>query len=235
MADAIGTLELPAPGQSGGEALADGNLQKVADYLKAFLADKLEANWQQVAPGTPFIKTLGLFNPEIAGLLSSDLPALFVYRSDMEEERMADDWYVDHSEITVLWLPNQVTQAQLTKRMPMLNGVAKAITMAVIAGRDPSWFDPGDPDTTARTLGSVLASRANLIREARLKSCKAALATIRSDKETAHYPCVRALIETHELTSWDLTLRGSPAAHQTTLTVNGQAVDVVRDPATPDP
>lgn len=236
MADAIGTLEFPAQTQPAGEALSDATLQKFLDYLTAYLRENLEANWQQVAPSIPIIRTTGLCNPEIAGLNNGDLPGLYVWRSRMQQERMADDWYVDHSEISVMWLPDPVTQVQVAKRIPFLNGVAKAIYMAIVLGRSPVWVDAGDPDPDASTLGSVLASRANLIMQPVLTHCEAAVASVRNDKETARYPCVRARIDAHELSIWDISLRGdSPPAHQTTLSIAGQTVDVVRDPPTPDP
>lgn len=235
MPDAIGTLEFPAQVQGGGEALGDATLQKFGAYLSAVLRSNLDAAWQQAAPNVPIIRTLGLFDPEIAGLNVSELPGLYVFRSDMQSERMADDWKVDHSEITVLWLPDPAVQAQLTKRMPFLNAVAKSIAMALILGRDPSWVDPGDTDPDAASRGSAIATRANLILEPQLKSCRSVIATVVNDREKAHYPAVRAKIDAHELSSWDLSLRGVPAAHQTTLAIDGFTVGVVRDPTTPEP
>jgi hypothetical protein len=233
MADAFGTLEFPAQPQGGDEAASDATLQKFGDFLSACITDKLGASWQSVAPSIPIIRTLGLYDPKVASFNNKDLPGLFVWRSRMQEERMADDWYVDHSEISILWVPDPIPQGQFTRRVPFLNGVAKTIYYAIVRGRDPAWIDPGDDDATAAAMGSVLTSRAGLIMQPILMHCEPVITSISADKETARYPSVLAKVDCHELSIWDGSLRGdSPPAHRTTLAIDGQPVGVIADPPT---
>lgn len=230
MADAFGTLEFPAQPQ-GDDAASDATLQKFGDYLAAVIRSKLGDAWGSIAPGAQIIKKIGLYDPKVAGFISTDLPGLFVWRSRMQAERMADDWYVDHSELSVLWCPDPIPQGQLTKRIPFLNGVAKTIYYAIVTGRDPAWVDAEDADTDSRTLGSVLATRANLILQPQLTHCEPVITQIHQDRETARYPSVLAKVDCHELSVWDLSLRGAtPPAHTTTLAIDGLTVGTIADP-----
>jgi hypothetical protein len=231
MADEFGTLEFPAQAQPAGEAASDPTLQKFGDYLAAVIRSKLGTAWAGIAPNARIIKTIGLYDPKVAALLTTDLPGLFVWRSRMQAERMADDWYVDHSELSVLWVPDPIPQGQFTRRVPFLNGVAKTIYYAIVTGRDPAWVDPEDTDPTAATAGSVLATCANLIMQPVLMHCEPVITQISQDRETARYPSVLAKVDCHELSLWDLSLRGdSPPAHTTTLDIDGFTVGVIADP-----
>jgi hypothetical protein len=229
MADTFGPLEFPAASQADGEAFSDPTLTRIGAYLKAVINANLGTLWAQVDPAGLPVKNVIQHDPQICGVNDTNLPALYLWRSQMREERETDEWYSDHAEISVIWLPAPATQDILRKRMPFINGVCKTILYAIVLGRHPSWVDAADTDPDASTLGSVLADLCGLLKPPKLTQAKPFLTKVQTEKETRSYPSALAHIETIELTDWDPSLRGEPAAHETIV----DTLVTLQDPVIP--
>ena len=229
MADTFGSLAYPADPDTG--ALSDPALDKFGAFIAAVINANLGGVWLQKFPGSPPIKGAPLLgNPEVTTLNERDLPSLFVWRQHMQQVRETDEWHTDHSTIHVLWTPPAVTQAVLGGLVPFFNGVTKCIFRAITLGRDPAWVDPGDEDPDARSLGSALTERAGLLYPPEITQCEPYLLKLQSDTQSRKYPSVLAKIKAVESTYWDPSLRGTPAAHTTSLENNGVGLVELQDP-----
>lgn len=234
MADSFGPFDFSGQAPPEG-ALSDPALDKIAAFVNAVLLSKLGSAWNQVDPGGKPVNSVFIADPKVTAINNRDLPSLYIWRSRMHQERVADDYYIDRSEISILWIASPQVQAKQQARLPVFNGIAKTIYWAFVRGRDESWVDSAD--TTNNKDGSEIASACGFLYPPELTHCEPYIYVQHVDQMSgaaaARYPGVLAKISGSEQTVWDPSIRGAPAAHTTTVSNNGVPLVEVEDPVTP--
>lgn len=164
LVDRWGAVSIPAQPQGDGATLGDPALSRTLAFLYAYLVTDGNANAPWCARfGQPLILSpLSLFpnapgDPLNGTFNDSYLPALFLWRADGGVfEQKADDYLLDNSVWTLLWVMPMGSQENQGARAPYVNQVAKAITDGLNYARTPSYVIQGDPDPYAAELGSFL-------------------------------------------------------------------------------
>jgi hypothetical protein len=178
-----GAVQIPAQtvaqvpnfsGDLGNRIQGDPALQLTLGFLYAFLVLDNNANgpWQ-AQTGYPIIASpLSLFahNPNDVVLSTSYMPALFLFRDDQagsEIVREADDWDVETSTWTMLWVtPNPASgQDVLRQYRQYANQFVKACVVGIDRGYTPSWVMPNDTDPSSRYRGSFYPFFTNVMRQ----------------------------------------------------------------------
>lgn len=203
MADQFGALQLPVPVVTPSGSLGDPALDAISSYLSAVITRDCGQAWTVlVGAGQPIIQTVSTTNPENGAFQKEDMPILFVWRpadGDLSEQ-WTDDLIRVTTKLSLLWITRPADQPRRAVRTPMGNAVAAAIRRALYVGRDPAWVDPLDPDLDARSLGSVLMTRAGLSEWPELITCKPQSIMIQLDESEARpYWAVGGSIEIAEV------------------------------------
>lgn len=156
-ASQFGALPLPIPAPGTGETVADPGLDVLLAFAKAVLIASANTAHQTVDPGTEdVVKTTRAHNPGQVVFSEKELPALFGWRISGESTTEADDYEIETSKITLLWILPPAQQEHLAARGPIVHGLAKALTAALKRSRHPAWIKGGDTDPQAATRGSFL-------------------------------------------------------------------------------
>lgn len=232
--DSYGALPIPVPAPAAGDSVADPALNVLGRYLRAVLNRYAVPAWASVAPGQDVVKTATATGAEDQTFNERDLPALFLWRTNENFARIADDWETDTSTVSVLWVPRPGPQAQLALRATFYNAVCKLINTALWNSRDPAWVDPTDPDPLASVLGSSVCARAGLLYQLTKQQSRPYTLTIQiDDAEPRAYPGILTTFEIAERFEPDLAgltaypaLR-SPAALDLELTIGGATAGTV--------
>lgn len=201
MSDTFGTLNFPVQSPTEYESVHDPALTMLGNYLQACLNAQLNKSWQVVNPGKKFVETVQENNPGDT-FNERDLPALFVFRTAIQDDQVTDDWTEQTTDVQVTWVPQTAVQAKRVMRTTGVNGLAKVIARALELGRSPVWVDPSDTDPDALVRGSVLIERAKLFRWPFIVSVRPDTVTITKDRDI-QYPAFTCIIRIHEITQWD--------------------------------
>jgi hypothetical protein len=166
--DAWGAVSIPAQPQGDGAVLGDPALTRTLQFLYAYLVTDAGANVPWTAQfGYPLIKSpLSLFthNPNEAVFQVDYLPSLYLWRPEGGDfEQKADDYLLDNSAWTMLWVMPLASQENQSARSPYVNQFAKAVADGLNHARTPSWSLLGDPDPLAASLGSFLWGALNVV------------------------------------------------------------------------
>ena len=167
--DSWGAITLPAQGQGDGAALGDPALSRTLAFLYAYLVTDGVANAPWTAEyNVPLIAGAPSLYPHapadtLAGAFNeSYLPSLFLWRGDGGEmEQAAEDYLLDRSMWTLLWVMPLGVQENQVLRSTYVNLFAKAVTAGLSRARTPGYVLQGDPDPTAATRGSYLWDAVN--------------------------------------------------------------------------
>jgi hypothetical protein len=156
MSDEFGAVELPIPVPVDTEPVTDPGIAIFGAYLKAMLVFYAGDAWAVRAPSEPLVKTLLFCDPEEAEFIETDLPALYLWRQEIDTVYLAEQHTANRSKISALWVPPpKLSGYRWAERAPIISGIAKAFTAALDLDRHPAWVLAGDPDPLAATLGSV--------------------------------------------------------------------------------
>lgn len=174
VADLYGATRLPLDGST-----PDGKdplLSTVASFFQAIANVHAKAEWEVIAKvGSP-LPCLHAFthDPHETNFIDNNLPALFLWRSDvLEHVDEAQDIRVIRSRLRLLWVPpNTGKPDEKTRRTHFPFKLVKLWDDYLELGRDPAWLAPGDPDPEAPLYGSVLA-RFALFRRLRFTTVRA--------------------------------------------------------------
>lgn len=193
----FGALPLPAPAPAQGETAGDPGLDVLLAFARAVINTSAGAVYATVASGLGDpVKTIRPHNPEQVVFNERDLSALFGWRTGGEIETLADDYDVETSRLTLLWVLVPSQQEHLALRGPIINAVAKSLDAALRRGRHPAWTQTGDTDTQAAARGSFLWSWAGWFAFDKA-SWKLQDLIVSKHGVDARYPAVQ----------WDLTVR----------------------------
>jgi hypothetical protein len=152
----FGGVLLPIQSPHDGDALTDPALDFLGSYLKAVLTAWAGTAWLTRAPGEPIVRTVLVVDPRQAEFIETDLPALYLSRTEVATIRLSEDHTATRSKIEIGWVPPpKLSGARWAQRATIINGVAKVIAAALTLDRHPSWVLTGDPDALAATEGSV--------------------------------------------------------------------------------
>lgn len=156
MGDVAGALELPVPTDD--EPVGDPALSTLAGFFAAVLNAKASSAWGAVAPGESAVATTFTKDPSTIEFSDSNLPALFLWRSEIGEDNwIAQDWLVRPSTLQLLIAFRSVPSARQKLREPFANAIRSCLTLATeFDGREPTWVVSGDTDPLAATKGSLL-------------------------------------------------------------------------------
>lgn len=218
MPDQFGAIEFPVQPQSQDAAVTDPALEAISQYLFAVLNFELSTAWSVVNPGKNFCQSVSTNDPSDGTFNSRDLPGLFVTRQSLTDEQVTDDWTETITEVRALWIPQDAEQSKRALRSPGLNGLQKTISRSLARGRHPAWIDPLDTDPTAQSLGSVLIQRARLFRWPIVTGAKTDRITFDTGQSHATFAGYSVMLRIHEITDWDISLRGTPSALDNTTT-----------------
>ena len=166
-------------GDLGNRIQGDPALQFTLGFLFAYLVldNNAQGPWQAQtgyplvgAPGAPPGLSLFAHNPVEDVFSVSYLPALYLFRDDKaggEIVHEADDWEVEESTWTLLWVMPSPASGQDVQRQyrQYANQVVKACAAALSIGLTPSWVMPGDTDPGCHFRGSYLGFFTNVMRQ----------------------------------------------------------------------
>ena len=206
-------------GDLGTRVQGDPALQFTLGFLFAYLVLDNNANsvWQ-AQTGYPLIGAQGaspglsLFahNPAEDGFSTSYLPSLYLFRDDKtggEIVHEADDWEVEESVWTLLWVTPSPASGQDVQRQyrQYANQVVKACAVALSVGLTPSWVMPGDTDPGSSFRGSYLGFFTNVMRQ-RIVSWKRTKIVLKSSTGGVlpEFPAVEMKMLVREKTQADL-------------------------------
>lgn len=166
MTDSFGATNIPLDEPTAGQPVDDPALYYLGSYLQAFINSNAARMWASLYPNaavapeiaSKMVRVVHFANPEDGSPINdNELPALYIWRSDVTDSRAADDWRMQESRAELRWVfPRLLTQEVIEKLHPLLALLAKVVRVGIERGRDVSWVVPNDPDTNAATYGSVL-------------------------------------------------------------------------------
>lgn len=164
MAHSVGALLIPAPEPDDDESVGDPALDILAAYFKAVLTAWIGAAWSAVAPREPVVKTVYKHDPEEVDFASNSLPLLCVWRDgDNAPKRLADGYQETETALNILWVLPPATQFKNSRRHSFFSAFDKAISLAVINERDPSYIHEDDTaDAAANAYGSDVQALAGI-------------------------------------------------------------------------
>lgn len=204
MAHEFGGIVLPVAVPEDGEALADPALDVLGGYLSAVLISWAGTAWLSRAAGEPIVRTVQLCDPSEAEFIERELPALYVWRAEVDTEYVAEEVTGNKSKIQLMWVPPpKTTQVVWAQRSAIINAVAKVITAALDLDRHPAWVRAGDTDTAAATLGSVWMRWAGVSMAYVGKTTRSVIAVATEAGKRLRYPCVMVDLHTEEFLTWD--------------------------------
>lgn len=165
--DYFGGVPVPLGAPIDGQPIDDSALFHFMSFMKAFVNANSTLAWgalfpEVVAANMPANNGNMIFraypqDPQECEFNDNDLPALFAWRTKVDDERRADDWRTQDIQVTLRWIfPTLLPQDKITAMHPLISAMAKMFRVALERGQDPSWVVPGDPDPKAATQGSVL-------------------------------------------------------------------------------
>ena len=206
-------------GDLGNRIQGDPALQFTLGFLFAYLVldNNAQGPWQ-AQTGYPLIGAIGaapglsLFahNPVEDVFSVAYLPALYLFRDDKtggEIVHEADDWEVEESTWTLLWVMPSPLSGQDVQRQyrQYANQVVKACAVALSVGLTPSWVMPGDTDPTSQFRGSFLGFFTNVMRQ-RITGWKRTKIVVKSSNgaTTQEFPAVEMKMLVREKTQADL-------------------------------
>jgi hypothetical protein len=159
-----GTTELPLAAPATGDAVTDKAASVLLAYFKAFVNAYAPAAWQSVFKSSvatvPTRPVVGAFinDPSNSEFNERDLPAIFLWRDNGDDEWIAADWRITTDNWKLLWIFPPAVQGTQQARDPIINGLAKLLSFALKRGRDVSFQVAGDSDTTALDVAALPAS-----------------------------------------------------------------------------
>lgn len=163
MPDEYGLLAFPVGAPDVGDAVSDPALNRLLEFLKAAANGAMTTAWHSVDPRHLPVESTFAHNPELLGFNDNKLPALFAYRKGGGGiAHMADEWRVETSDVTVLWVIESTAQAKQLQRHPAVNGITKAIDRAIDYGRDVAWIvasDRADPDGLKTSIATSTSAQ----------------------------------------------------------------------------
>lgn len=164
MGDIFGALPLPVPVPTArtdlpttiaatAVSLADPCLDTLLSYIQAVLDFELTTTWAIRAPGNQ-IKKAARFtstNDPLEGtLLDNQLPGLFLFRSKGENAtKYAGDLPATEEVLILQWVFPADTQHKERLRNNVINGLTKALVLALEHGVHPAWTVTTDNAQTA--------------------------------------------------------------------------------------
>lgn len=229
MTDArFGALDLPVALPIGTQPAGDPALLHVLAFAAAVLRAETQDAW--AAMPTPkqtldVVHTAHPFKIEDTDFNEGLLPALYVWREEGQEERLAADYVVERSTVILRWVSPPRPQDPNRRRTSFVNAIGKALAAALRNERHPAWVVPGDPDPRAATQGSLLWSYAGFWSD-KVRWRRDPYQLDRDDTKRgadAEYDAVRIEIETQE--------RHEPASPPALTGMTGSVV--LTNPSTP--
>lgn len=165
--DYFGAVPIPLGAPIGEQPIDDPALYHFLKFVQAFVNANSLLAWGQLYPEAvaenmpanngDMIFRVHTHDPQEGEFNDTDLPALFAWRTKVDDEHPADDWRTEDVQVTIRWLlPALMGQDKLTTMHPLISALAKMVRVALARGQDPSWVVPGDPDPKAARQGSVL-------------------------------------------------------------------------------
>lgn len=175
MSDTFGALSLPVPVPAArndlpiaisapNTSLADPCLDTVLSYIQAVLNYDGNAAWEVRAPGTQ-IKRMARFtstNDPLEGEFNDNqLPGLFLFRQKGETStKYTDDLPSTEETLILQWVFPADTQHKERVRNNIINGLSKALVLALEQGVHPAWVvttDNADPASIKPMISASVA------------------------------------------------------------------------------
>lgn len=221
----FGALELPAPLSNGDSTTAgDPCLDVLLAFASAVLRYGAGDVHGTVSPGTgDVVKVTRAHNPGHVVLNEKDFPALYAWRLRGDVETIADDYDIETSVLSLLWVFPLAQADWQARRNPMVNALSKALTAALRRGRHPSWVMSGDTEAQAARNGSFLWSWAGLWSVRRLSWKVQDLVAQKAGVETT-YPALQWEITVEERAH--LGVPDAPARALNTIAPAGESPQV---------
>lgn len=145
MAHRVGALHLSSPAvASEDNAPGDPALDVIGAFLAQVLTTWLSTLWLSVAPGEPVVRTVIKDNPEEREFNVNDLPALYLWRDEDLTVQLADGIDETTTQLNVLWVPPPSQQIIGSRRSAFFAAISKALSVAILHEREPSWVHPSD-------------------------------------------------------------------------------------------
>jgi len=235
--DTHGLVQIPIqPIDPSVDAPGDPALNVLLSYLQAFLVkdQNAEIAWRVpgVDPAHPPVKETFTYDPQEYVFNAASVPCLYCWREDGSFAWMADDWDVTTDTLKLLWVfPMTGPIEAAIPSSSFVNGLVKAINIAIERGRTPSWQVAGDTDPVAPVQGSFLGTYLNAF-ALTLRSWRRTHVTERDDAEkvVGVYPAIEMRLELQETWAAD---SGTPAGTYETSEANGVAMTVENGAGTP--
>lgn len=157
MPDAFGNVAVPAAVPAAGDLDGDPAISEILKFMQAFMNANALTAWQSVAPNQQVVKSIASWKPPTS-FNDRDLPCLFGYRdgSPATEEWIGDDYLIETSTLTLLYILPWAQQEIQKIRLGCLNIVSKQMIVGLERGRTPGYIVTGDTDPKAATQGSLL-------------------------------------------------------------------------------
>lgn len=165
MADRFGALEFPVPAPGADESLSDPCLDTVLRCLVAVMNEgPLAQAWALAAPKTPKpVNQAYAGDPDLTNWGASDLPALFLWRTNRGASSwIADDYMMASDALSLVWCFPKATRDLKGRLDNVVNAITKLLAVVVHEGRHPAWIDTGDTEPQAQYQGSYLWQRAGV-------------------------------------------------------------------------
>ncbi|WP_394847398.1 hypothetical protein LZC95_08025 [Pendulispora brunnea] len=217
MGDRFGLVTEPVARVSDGEAAGDPALSRLGAYLQAYMNANGSAAFSQVMPSAPLVRAVFGHNPEDVVFSERDLPALFLWREEADAEYVAEDYLLETSDVSLLWVFPPAPQANQRLRQSFVNATWKLANLAIEAGRTPGFVVVGDMDPRAKTEGSLiypyLGVWSIILRRRRRRTFVETMA----DSPSRRYAALEMNIELREQHEYDLgVFAPMSATNQTT-------------------
>lgn len=241
MSERFGRTAFPVVGTpplTADDAAGDPLLTLLGAYLKAAVNAACGTAWEAVYPTESPVLAVRFQDPNDGVFDERDLPAIFLWRSQHELARIADDWVEDKSEVTALWIPPPSTLDRQTERAPFANAVVKAMARALSEGHDPAWVHAGDGDSLLPELfGSdltLLAGMLRLVQGLRVNTVPITVETV-DGTPPRRYLGARSVFTVEELLERDPSAwpQASPPAYHADV-LNEEGATMVEREATDD-
>lgn len=208
MAHKFGALTLPAPAVGPGQTATDPALDILGEYFLALLKHYLADAWASIAPGEKVVESVRLYDPQACDFVDTDLPALYLWRSEDPQTQVADGLAETVTRISVYLVTAPSNQFTAGTRYGFFNGFEKVIARGVRNERDVQWVQKGDTSEAAQVYGSQVVDAAGF-ESWRLTNVERAPLVIQvQGASSIVYEGYLATIEARELSSEDITGTG---------------------------
>lgn len=241
MSERFGRTAFPVvatPPLTEADAAGDPLLTLLGAYLKAAINAACGTAWAALYPGETSVLAVRFRDPNDGVFDERDLPALFLFRSQHQVERIADDWLEDRSEITALWIQPPSDLDRQSERAPFANVVVKAMARALSEGHDPAWVNAGDGDSLRPEIfGSdltLLAGMLRLVQGVRVNTVPITVETV-DGSQPRRYLGARSVFTVEELLERDAASwpEASPPAYHVDV-LNEEGATMVERESTDD-